>query len=81
MSSSPRMDSGPRELFGVGMGVAAVRMIIGGAIEPRGSTWPLAVIIREYIFSSVWDAKTLLSFKKKIYLLWTTVCNQSVIKQ
>lgn len=52
MSSSPRMDSGPRELFGVGMGVAAVRMMIGGAIVPRGSTWPLAVIIREYIFSS-----------------------------
>lgn len=52
MSSSPRMDSGPRELFGVGMGVAAVRIIMGGAIVPRGSTWPLAVIIREYIFSS-----------------------------
>lgn len=43
-SSSPRIDSGPRELVGVGMGVAAVRIIIGGAVVPQASMWPLAVI-------------------------------------
>lgn len=44
-SPKPIMDSGPRELLGVGIGVAAVRMMIGGAREPLGSTWPLADII------------------------------------
>jgi hypothetical protein len=34
------------------MGVAAVRIIMGGAKVPLMSTCPLAVIIREYIFSS-----------------------------
>jgi len=46
-------DSGPRELFGVGMGVAAVCMMIGGGKVPRGSTCPFADIIREYIFNSI----------------------------
>lgn len=47
------VDSGPRELLGVGMGVAAVRMMIGGGKVPRRSTCPFADIIREYIFSSI----------------------------
>ena len=50
-SPNPSMDSGPREPLGVGMGVAAVRMMMGGASEPLGSTWPLADIIS--ILSSV----------------------------
>lgn len=70
MRSSPRIDSGPRELFGVGMGVAAVRIIIGGAIMPRGSMWPLAVIIREYIFSSAEEEKYL-SSSSCLYLALT----------
>lgn len=46
-------DSGPRELFGVGMGVAAVCMMIGVGKVPRGSTCPFVEIIREYIFNSI----------------------------
>lgn len=40
------------ELFGVGMGVAAVRMMTGGGRLPRPSRCPLGVTAREYIFIS-----------------------------
>lgn len=63
-SVKPNTDSGPSELFGVGMGVAAVRMMIGGGKVPRGSTCPFADIIREYIFNSVGGSKS--GYSKKV---------------
>lgn len=40
------------ELLGVGLGVAAVRMMTGGGRLPRPSRCPLGVTAREYIFIS-----------------------------
>lgn len=40
------------ELLGVGMGVAAVRMMTGGGRLPRPSRCPLGVTAKEYIFIS-----------------------------
>lgn len=63
-SSKLKMESVPRELFGVGIGVAAVRMMIGGGKLPRESTCPFADIIREYIFNSASDnCKRAIHFK------------------
>lgn len=40
------------EHFGVGIGVAAVRMIIGGGMLPLPSRCPFGVTASEYIFIS-----------------------------
>ena len=42
------------ELLGVGMGVAAVRMMRGGGKLPWPSRCPLGVTASEYIFISGW---------------------------
>lgn len=40
------------EHFGVGIGVAAVRMMMGGGMAPLPSRCPLGVTASEYIFIS-----------------------------
>ena len=51
-SRGPGASSRCGELLGVGMGVAAVRMIRGGGRRPRPSRGPLGVTASEYIFIS-----------------------------